>query len=75
MCDFSDSRQIAFHGPLDQHGRNSAQRKGIAPKFNQERAVKRLSRFVEPIGRAMISSIGTIGLLSLLILSHHRFWN
>jgi hypothetical protein len=51
------------------------QRQGIAPEFNQERAVKGLSRFVEPIGRPMTSSIGTIVPVTLLIPSQNRSRN
>jgi hypothetical protein len=51
------------------------QRQGIAPEFNQERAVKGLSRFVEPIGRPMTSPIGTIVPVTLLIPSQNRYRN
>jgi hypothetical protein len=54
--------------------RNSAQRQGIAPEFNQERA-EGLSRFVEPMGRPMTSSIGTIVPVTLLNLNQNQYRN
>jgi hypothetical protein len=44
-------------------------------EFNQERAVKGFSRFMEPIGRPMTSSIGRIAPFSVFILTQNRFWN
>src|SRR6516225_4764247 len=36
VSDFANGCQFAFLSPFNQLGRNSAQRKGIAPEFNQE---------------------------------------